>query len=141
MSVRPRCFNILIVIAMLATAPCLSGTVGKIAGRLTDKTTGEPIVGANVTIKDLKIGAATDLDGEYFILNVHPGTYTVMFSMLGYESVTSTGVTVIVDRTATVNTALTPSLIQGETITVIAEKPVVDKNLTASEQIVMGQTL
>ena len=141
MKIRLGCVKVLTVMTVFVVASCLSGTVGKISGRVTDKTTDEPIVGANVTIKDLRMGAATDVNGEYFILNVHPGTHTVNFSMLGYESVTSTGVSVVVDRTATVNAVLTPSLIEGETITVVAEKPVVDKNLTASEQIVTGQTI
>ncbi len=141
MSARLRRINVLIVMAVFVSTSCLSGTVGKISGKVTDKTSGEPLIGANVTIKDLKMGAVTDANGEYFILNVHPGTYTVIFSILGYESITNTGVAVIVDRTATINTALIPSLIEGETITVVAERPVVDKNLTASEQIVTGQSL
>ncbi len=135
------CIKALILIAVLLATPCFSGTVGKIAGKVTDKTTGEPLVGVNVTVRDLKIGTISDANGEYFVLNVHPGSYTVVFSMVGYESITNTGVSVLVDRTATVNAKLTASLIEGEAVIVVAERPVVDKNLTASEQIVMGQSM
>lgn len=136
MIIRLRCIHAMIVLAVIVVTPCLSGTVGKIAGRVTDKTTREALIGANVMIKGLTIGAATDVQGQYFILNVPPGTYTLAFSMLGYESVTNTGVTVIVDRTTTINLALTPALIEGEEVNIVAERPVVDKDLTASEQIV-----
>jgi hypothetical protein len=119
----------------------LAGISGKIAGRITDKATGEPILGAHVTLKDLKTGAATDVDGAYFILNIPPGAYTLTVSMLGYETVVAANVTVIVDRTTTRNFALTASLIQGEEVNVIAQRPVVDKDLTASEQIVTGDVI
>lgn len=141
MNIRLRCIKALVVMAVFVVTPSLSGTGGKIAGRITDKTTSEPVVGANVTIMDLKMGAATDVNGEYFILNINPGTHTLVISMLGYESVSKTSVGVIVDRTTIVNAALTPTLIEGEMITVVAEKPVVDKNLTASEQVVTSEVL
>jgi hypothetical protein len=115
-----------------------SGTNGKIAGRVADKTTGEPIVGAHVSIKDLKTGASTNATGEYFILNIPPGTYTLVVSMLGYETVSISNVGVIVDRTTTRDCALLATLIEGEVVNIIAQRPVVDKDLTASEQIVTG---
>jgi hypothetical protein len=132
---------LLVAIALLLPAPAISGTTGKIAGRITDRSTSEPVVGANVIVKELRIGAITNVKGEYFILKVPPGTYTVNVSMLGYEGVSMTKVEVIVDRTTTVNVPITATSIQGETITVIAERPVIDKNLTASEQIVTSLTI
>ncbi len=141
MLVRIRLIGALILSTALISTVSLAGTMGKISGRVTDKTTGEPLPGVNVTIKDLKVGASADANGEYFILNVHPGIYTVNFSLLGYEPLTTTGVAVIVDRTTTVDAALTPSVIEVGAVTIVAERPVVDKNLTASEQVVTGSTL
>ena len=48
---------------------------GKISGRVTDRATRQPLPGANVMIKDTRLGAVTDPDGYYFIINVPPGTY------------------------------------------------------------------
>ena len=59
-------------------------TTGKIAGRVTEKDTGEPIAGANIVIEDQQKGAATDLDGEFFIVNIPPGTYNISASMIGF---------------------------------------------------------
>ncbi len=118
-----------------------AGTMGKIAGRITDKTTGEPLIGAHVILKDLKSGASTNENGEYFILNVSPGTYTLVVSMIGYETVSVSNVGVIVDRTTTKNVALLATLIEGEVVNIVAERPVVDKDLTASEQIVTSAVI
>ena len=135
--------RIQVTLVQLLAIPALlfSGTYGKIAGKITDKATGEPIVGAHVVLKDLKTGAATNSDGEYFILNVPPGSYTVAVSMLGFETVISSNVNVLVDRTTMRNFALAPALIEGEEVNIIAQRPVVDKDLTASEQIVTGAVI
>ena len=127
-----------IVVSVLIATTGFSGTTGKIAGRITDKSTGEAVPGVNVMVRDLKIGAITNNNGDYFILKLPPGTYTVVVSMVGYEGMSLTNVGVIVDRTTTLNVPLAPTDITGEMITMVAERPVVDKNLTASEQVVTG---
>jgi len=50
-----------------------AGTTGKIAGKVTDARTGEPMIGANVVIRGTRMGTITDQNGAYFIINVHPG--------------------------------------------------------------------
>ena len=65
-----------------------AGTTGKIAGKITDKSTGEVLIGANVLIVGTTMGASSDIDGNYFILNIPPGEYEVKASMIGYSSFT-----------------------------------------------------
>ena len=50
-----------------------SQTTGKISGTIKDQSSSLPIIGANIIIINQGIGAATDLDGNFFILNVDPG--------------------------------------------------------------------
>ena len=57
-----------------------AGVTGKITGKVFDRDTREPLAGANVRIEGTNLGAATDHKGEFFILNVHAGTYAVSFS-------------------------------------------------------------
>jgi hypothetical protein len=131
----------IIYVTVIFSVLCLAGNTGKISGKVTDKATGEPLISANVTIKGLKIGAATDVNGDYFILNVPPGTYTLSVSMLGYETINSSNVSIIIDRTTTKNYALNTTLIEGEAVNIVAERPVIEKDLTASEQVVTSKVL
>jgi hypothetical protein len=123
------------------TSVCLAGSAGKIAGKVTDKKTGEPLFNANVVIKELKIGASTDENGDFYILNVPPGSYIVSVSMLGFETVNRSNVTIIIDRTSTQNFQLDSKVFEANNVTIVAERPVVDKDLTASEQIITAKAL
>ena len=76
---------VLILIVCIAIPGVLfAGTTGKIAGKITDADTQEALPGANVTIVGTNMGAATNVDGEYFILNIPPGNYSVRITMMGY---------------------------------------------------------
>ena len=48
---------------------------GKITGKVSEKATGSPAVGVNVILIDTYLGAATDENGRFTILNIPPGTY------------------------------------------------------------------
>jgi hypothetical protein len=117
----------------------IAGTTGKIAGRVTDAETGEPLPGANIEIEGTTMGAATDFDGYYVILNVPPGSYTLKASFLGYQTVKIENVRVEVDRTTEVNFSLKSAAIVTEEIVVTAKEPVIKKDLTASVDIVKGE--
>lgn len=54
-------------------------------GKVIDKETGEVLIGANVIIKELNTGAATDINGEYIIKDVRYGLYSVYATFVGYE--------------------------------------------------------
>jgi len=61
---------------------------GRIAGKITDKSTGLPIPGATITIPDLKIGASTDTSGIYVLKQLPKGEYLVEVTAIGYASAT-----------------------------------------------------
>ena len=124
-----------------ATACLFGGTTGKIAGKVIDANTQEPLVGANVVVVGKGWGGITNADGEFFILNVSPGSYSLRVSMIGFEVVTKTSVQVTSDRTTRVDARLRSSTIEGNGVTVTAERPVIEKDLTASEQIVTAEVI
>uniref|UniRef100_A0A832DJM7 TonB-dependent receptor n=1 Tax=Ignavibacterium album TaxID=591197 RepID=A0A832DJM7_9BACT len=104
---------------------------GKLTGTVKDNN-GEPLVGANVIIEGTTLGAATDFDGRYTILNVRAGTYTVKFGYLGYKSQRVEGVRISADQTKILDAVLEPEVIQGEEVVVVAKKPIVEFNQTSS---------
>lgn len=130
----------LFVILLLIPSLAFTGVTGKISGKVIDKDTGEPLAGANVIIKDTNMGAATNLNGEYFIINVPVGTYTIVARYLGYKLVEKTGVKSIQDLTTTVNFELASEVMElGETVTVTAERPMIKRDATASNREIEGQ--
>ncbi|MCC6397814.1 MAG: carboxypeptidase-like regulatory domain-containing protein, partial [Bacteroidetes bacterium] len=62
---------------LLLLAPATLLASGKIRGKIVDKDTGEPLVGANVSAVGTTYGAAADVNGAYIILNVPAGVYTL----------------------------------------------------------------
>lgn len=119
-----------------------AGTTGKIAGRITDAETGKPLVGVNMIIENTSLGAATDINGAYNILNIPPGIYTLKASMIGYTEHRIENVRVVVDYTVRKNISLKPTVLEaGEAVTVIAERPMIQANLTSSLTVVTSQEL
>ena len=62
-------------------------TTGKISGQIKDKSTGDPMIGTNVYLEGTALGSTTDPDGYYVIINVPPGTYTMVVEQIGYKKV------------------------------------------------------
>ena len=111
-----------------------AGTTGKISGTVKDAQNNEPLAGVNVIIDGTTMGAATDHNGFYFIINVPPGNYTIRASMIGYEVQNKVEVQVITDITTKVDFNLHTTVIEGEIVTIVAERPPIQKDLTSSLQ-------
>ena len=128
-------YLLFLFLTFFCISSAFSGTVGKISGHITDKETGEPLGGVNVFIEGTRLGASTDLDGEYFIINVPPGSYSVTASIVGYQSVTVTDVRVNPDRTTKIEFNLKTEVMTGETITIVAERPLIQRDATFTETV------
>lgn len=111
---------------------------GKIAGKVYDTDTNEPLVGANVFIEGTNLGAAANMDGEFFILNVPPGKFTVTASMIGYETMKKTEVLVQIGQTTQVDFNLKMTAIEGLEVVVVAEKAIIQKDVSNSQTILQG---
>ena len=123
-----------VLFALVGAAPTWAQS-GKITGQVIDED-GAPMIGVNVVITGTARGSATDVEGRYFILNVTPGTYSLTASFIGYRSVTQSEVIVNISKTTTVNFDLIPTTAEGDEILVVAERPDVDKDQTATMDIV-----
>ncbi len=75
--------------------PTIIAQTGKVSGTITDARTGDPLISANVVIEGTTIGATTNLEGYFVILNVPPGVYRVRASIIGYAPHTATDVRVL----------------------------------------------
>jgi hypothetical protein len=84
-----------LTIIFLSELVCASHqTGGVIYGVVIDEETKETIIGASVMVRQLGIGAATDIDGRYLIRDIPEGTYVITVSYVGYNTVTITDLTI-----------------------------------------------
>jgi outer membrane receptor protein involved in Fe transport len=118
-----------------------AGTTGKIAGTLIDATTKEPIVGANVVIVNSTLGASTDINGYYVILNIPPGSYDLRASCVGYATVIKKRVSVSIDRTTTVDISMPEAAVSINAVEVVAQRDVIVRDLTSTEERISAEDI
>lgn len=133
---------LLVCFTLTMAGIALAGTTGKITGRVYDKSTGVPLPGVNVIITGTTMGAASNLKGEYFVINVPVGNYTMTASMMGYSPLEVQNVQVSADMTTIIDFPL------GETqldivkeVVVVAERPIVERDVTSSSRLLSGKEI
>ncbi len=134
-------FYRLFLVVLLLSSVASGGTTGKISGTVKDSQTGEALIGASVVIEGTSIGAAADLNGFYVLLNIPPGTFTLAASAVGYHRMEVSNVAVSSDLTTAIDFPLVSSAVEEKEVVVIAEHPLVQKDLTATTAIVNGDQI
>ncbi len=123
---------LLLLFFFLIQASFLISQTGKITGRITDAKTNEPLIGANVVVLSTTLGAATDVNGNYDVINIPPGKYSIKISSIGYSAKIVTDIVVNIDQTTIINAQLEEKTIQTEEVVVVAQTPVVQHDVSAS---------
>lgn len=124
--------SLLILLGLLWPASAAFGQTGKITGQVIDAATGEELPSVNVVIAGTTQGATTDDEGFYTIINVRPGLYDVQASFIGFTPQTMTDVRVNIDLTSEVNFALREETVGLQEVTVMAERPIVQRDVSAN---------
>jgi len=114
---------------------------GKIAGKVTDRETKEPLVSANITIEGTTLGATSDVEGRFTILAVPPGEYTVKASYVGYQTITQQKIRVSSGLTTELNFDLPPEAVQVPQVVIVAERPLIKKDQTNTLRIQTSEEL
>jgi TonB-dependent receptor len=79
---------------------------GSLSGKILDEETKETLPGANVVIEGTVIGTMTDLDGNYTLRNIDPGTYNVVVSFISYQTKKIEKVVIKPGQTTYINASL-----------------------------------
>lgn len=95
-------------------------STGTIAGVIVESASGKPLPGANVTIEGTREGTSTDLNGRYRLSGLAPGTYDVVFSFVGFQQKTVTGVEVKAGKTTSLDIKLAEKTAQLDEVVVEA---------------------
>ena len=126
MSSNQRSISYMVVALFILSCQLLTaGTTGKLAGRVIDNN-GESLAGVNIILEETSLGASADEDGQFFIINIPPGIYTVQALYIGYTTRIIQNVQINVDRTTKIDISLEEEVLEGtEAIVVIAEKEII----------------
>jgi hypothetical protein len=99
----------------------LNGQTGIISGFVTDSSSGESLIGANVFLQETGQGMATDINGYYIIQEITPGNYTIMVSYIGFD-VSRWPLSIMEDQSVIINIALVEQVVELNEVEVTAEK-------------------
>jgi hypothetical protein len=141
-----------IILLVITFSGVLSASGGKLSGRVTESETGDPVPYANIIILSVMqngnevslpspIGAVSDREGYYVILNIPPGIYTVKTSMVGYASVIVKEIKIDPDRTITLNTELRSESIEMGEVVVVAKKEVIKSDVSSTQELITADRI
>jgi len=122
----------LIALTLWWSDPSFGGTTGSLEGFVKDKTTGEPLVGANVSLVQTKQGTTTDARGFFKIHNIRAGSYDVRISMIGFQTTTSKEIVILPDRRSQLKAMLVESPIEMKAVEVTVERPLIQTDITGT---------
>ena len=132
--------TIFFVILGLISVYCQN--TGNLTGKITDAKTGEVLIGVNVLLKGTYYGAASDINGQFTIHNISPGTYNVTVSFIGYKAVEYTGIRITEGKTLQLDTKMEQtSLTLDKDVIVIGSKPLLDVDETQSKNTVSSEDI
>ena len=98
----------------------LTAGTGAVTGYVLDKSTGEPLAGANVLLRGTTIGSATDFSGKFLISNAPIGFRTLSFQYIGYQSL-NMNLNIAEKNTANLNVSLDPQEILSQEVVITAQ--------------------
>lgn len=129
------------IIIILTFFTILVARNGSVHGKITDKSDETPLIGANVIVEDTFMGGAADIEGQYTISNVPPGTYILTAKYIGYEQLSLT-IEVPDGKSIALDFALTPAAIRvkGAQVTGIKRQDKVTK-APASVEIISNRDI
>lgn len=107
----------LLLLPLLASPAHAQGT-GRVMGTVTDQGSGDPVANVQITVEGSGLGAISGQRGTYSIPNVPAGSRTIVFNILGYETIRR-NVDVAAGASATLDVALSRGFVEMGTITVI----------------------
>jgi outer membrane receptor protein involved in Fe transport len=135
-----RSVSIVVLIGLLSAPLAFAGTTGKLSGIVTsDKK--EPLAGANIRIEGLRMGAATDEKGNYFIIGIPAGDYIVRVDLLGHSPYVAEHVKIVPDFTTELNITLKTEAVQMQEVHVDAERPLLQKDATGTTRFINSEDI
>lgn len=114
-------------------------------GKITEEETGEPLIGAYIVLNKNGVfvtGTSTDIDGNFNIPNVDPGTYDVEVSYTGFQRKQITGIRVLAGKANRVDATLSSEAVTMEAVEVVDYKvPLVEQDNTTQGAVITSENI
>jgi len=114
-------------------------------GKVTEEETGEPLIGAYVVLNKNGVfvtGTSTDIDGNFNIPNLDPGTYDVEVSYTGFQKQQITGIRVLAGKANRVDAALSSEAVTMEAVEVVEYAvPLVEQDNTTQGAVITSENI
>lgn len=114
--------RLLLLLSGVLLSLSIYAQTGVICGNVSDGKLNEPLIGASVVIGGTSTGVVTDLDGNFRIENVSPGTYSLSISYVSYQTQVIPSIKVISRQEAVVNVKLSDADLQLQNVVVVAQR-------------------
>jgi hypothetical protein len=133
-------YKLLIIISIFTVS--VFPQTGSIIGKVTDEKTNETLPGVNIILKGTYYGAATDINGNFKIASITPGTYTVEVSLIGFKTTQFTGIKIDGNKTLELNVKLQETVLTlDQDVVIVGDKPLVDVEETQSKKTVTREEI
>lgn len=132
---------VLLLFLIVVSNYTFGGTTGKLAGRVLDAKTKESLPSCNIIIVGTYLGAVADLDGNYVILNIQPGTYSLRAQYLGYQTVVAENISISIDLTTKLDFSLNESSVELQAVIIEGKQDAVKKDVTSSQSLVSADQI
>jgi hypothetical protein len=113
-------------------------TGNTISGKVVDRQNGEPLVGASIVVKGTSYGGTTNVDGDYVVYNVPSGMYSVQATVVGYQPVVATGVSISNSKGAQQTFDMSQSDIIAQEVVITAQRAQIQEGVLTSSVSVRG---
>ena len=129
-------------VAVFVFGVAWAGTTGQISGTVRDGKSGDPLGMVSISIPELKRGAVTDAQGNFFIVNLPAGKYTVRASLLGFVPQARQEAQVFPDFVTKLDFTMESTVLQNvKEVEVRAERPLIQKDVTGTTRFLSGDEI
>src|SRR5213080_1594903 len=133
-------FGLLVLLLLPSTASAQAAITGVVKDNSGGVLPGVTVEAASPALIEKVRSVVTDATGQYRIVDLRPGTYSVTFTLPGFSTVKREGIEITGTFVATVNGDLKVGALE-ETITVTGETPVVDVQSVRVQQTLSKDVL
>ncbi len=134
--------GVIAILTVLALGPAhaLAGTTGKLAGAVKDEK-GAPLPGVAIRVEGQRLGALSDEQGNYFIIGIPAGAYTVKANLMGYSAFSAENVQIVPDFTTTLDISMRSEAVQIGEVRVEAERPLLQRDATSTTRFISADQI